>query len=259
MFGAACTADVGDRGEPFSNGDDVDAGGLDREASPLYDAGGVVIRGECTATCAAGKERCHADAARTYDRCISGSFDPGLRSACWSNFQSSERGCENRCARFDSCGDSDFEMEIDPASGSSALTNACLAWDRSESCFDTTNSYGVTYDGTDYCPQFGLVEDPAFTSFYECMYESGACVADCGAPTDDVFGTQEVCDDLQACGQGCIGEQEDFLMHNLAWLRHDVRAALDACMALSCGEGRVLCFREWTRAVTHYSVRPRSY
>jgi len=236
----------------------------DEPASPptLYDAGGVVVRGECTAPCAEGKRRCEAEAGRNFDSCTGGCFENPYDTYCDCCYCSDiwhddETRCDNLCAQPDSCGESDFEVEITGASAE--LEAACLEWDSSFDCFNYTNEFGVTFDGSDYCPQFALVEDPAHTSFYECMIESRACEAECGQPAADTAGTQQVCDELAACGQGCTSEQEDFLLQQLGWLRHDVRAALDTCMSLTCGEGRVHCFRRWIAAVSHFTYRPAQY
>lgn len=236
----------------------------DEPAPPptLYDAGGVVVRGQCTAACVEGKRRCEAKANRDYDSCTGGCFENPYDTYCDCCYcldirRDTETRCDNLCAQSDSCGESNFEVEITGASPE--LEAACLEWDSTFDCFNYTNDFGVTFDGSDFCPQFALVEDPTYTSFYECMIESRSCDAACGQPAADTAGTQQVCDDLAACGQGCNSEQEEFLLHNLAWLRHDVRGALDTCMLLSCGEGRVHCFRQWAVAVSHFTLQPAQY
>ena len=271
-FGAALTGCSADTSHvlPGAPDDAPGRGEADDEPNPvsentglptLYDSGSVVLRGQCTAGCAEGKSRCETKASDDFLDCDSGCFENPYDTYCnccycLNVLESTERSCDNRCAQTNSCGESEFEVDITMAD--SALEEACLDASARHRCWSVTNEFGVEYDGVDFCPQFALVEAPSWASFYECVVTDG-CDADCPIPAPDVEGTEQACAELAACGQGCTAEQERFLLQNLGWLRPDVRGALDTCLSLSCGEGRVHCFRAWAGAVVHHIYQPAAY
>lgn len=231
------------------------------ELPVLYESDRMTIRGECTAACAEGRAQCRREleeeAAACSAECFENPYDTYCDCCyCTSGMRELLAACDHQCAQPDACGASTFQTRL--TGFDEEVSRTCLAWGAASGCLDHEGTY-TTYNEVDYCGLYAMTERPEAAAIYECLSGNPGCEPGDCAPLPDVDRAGQICSNLDQCDQGCTDEQWTFLANSVRWFHADVLGGLDACLSLSCGEGKVHCFRSWVRATSHHSVTPARY
>jgi len=199
------------------------------------------LHGECTETCHDESDSCR-DRVHAWRRsCTASCFSAACLDRCRETEAQRYAECNDICETTPACRAGDFEAL--PASMDETLRDACSA------AFASRVACGSGPEPEGVCEHYARVESPARVATYECMRAAPCGGVDACVPAPDAATAANVCSGGAACGGEC-GEAEGALAELLPWVDVDVFAALQACAARSCIDGRVQCVQAWLDAVT---------